>query len=355
MGAHKIDLPLLVAEAERAARRLAEFSSVTPLIRSRLLENETGARQVYLKLETEQPTGSCKIRSAGNMMLANLNEIRERKLRIVTASTGNNAIAHGFLCKHFKVHGYAFLPELTDREKALEVENSGLDVRFHGTDIVESEKEAQRFANKIGAIYHSPYNDHKAIAGQATIAREITEQLPSADFVFVTVGGGGLAAGISGYLRGVNYGARVIGCLPKASPTMAASILARKIVKVPQKPSISDSAGGIEEGSITFDYCLQLLHDTVLVSEDEIKRAMDYICHIEEMQVRRMRRKVEGAGAIPVAALLQRREMLRGRVVVLCICGANIGDTLFNECISNYSVRDGLRRLTWIPEMSAAE
>jgi threonine dehydratase len=353
MGTYKIDLPRLVAESERAARWLAGLSFVTPLIRSRLLENETGARQVYLKLETEQRTGSCKIRSAGNMMLANLDGIRERG--IVTASTGNNAIAHGFLCSHFGVRGHAFLPELADYEKASAVKNSGLEVHFHGTDIVESEKEAQRFARKIGAVYHSPYNDEKAVAGQATIAREITQQLPSADFVFVTVGGGGLAAGISGYLRGVNYGARVVGCLPDASPTMAASIRARKIVKIPQKPSISDSAGGIEEGSITFDYCLQFLEGTIQVSEDEIKRAMDYIYHDEEIRVKLVHRRVEGAGAIPVAALLRQREKFRGRVVVLCICGANIGPEFFKKCVSKYSVGDGLKPRTWIPEMSAAE
>jgi threonine dehydratase len=365
MGTYKIDLPHLVAEAERAARRLAEVSltaplvRTTPLIRSVLLENETGARRVYLKLETEQRGGSCKIRSAGNMVLANLDEIVKRGM--VTASTGNNAIAHGVLCQYLRhernvhVRGVAFLPELADHEKELHVEKCGLEVHFHGNDIVESEKEAQRYASKTGAIYHSPYNDEKAVAGQATIAREITEQLPAADFVFVTVGGGGLAAGISGYLRGVNYGARVVGCLPAASPTMAESIRAGRIVKIPQRPSISNSAGGIEEGSITFDYCLQFLERPLIrVSEDEIKRAMDYIYHDEDVRQKSTHRKVEGAGAIPVAALLQMREKVRGCVVVLCICGANIGPEFFKKCISNYSVPD-LLRSRWLPEVSVAE
>jgi threonine dehydratase len=359
MGTYKIDLPHLVAEAERAARRLTGVLRSTPLIRSVLLENETGARRVYLKLETEQPTRSCKIRSAGNMMLANVDEIRKRGM--VTASTGNNAIAHGFLCDYLRdqgvdVRGVAFLPRLADHEKELDIENCGLEIHIHGNDIVESEKEAQRYAIKTGAIYHSPYNDEKAIAGQATIAREIIEQLPAAaDFVFVTIGGGGLAAGISGYLRGVNYGARVLGCLPAASPTMAESIRAGKIVKIPQKPSISNSAGGIEEGSITFDYCLQFLERPVIrVSEDEIKRAMDYIYHDEDVRQKSKFRMVEGAGAIPVAALLQMREKVRGRVVVLCICGANIGTKFFKKCISNYSVPD-LLRSRWLPEVSVVE
>jgi len=325
-------MPLLT-ETEQAADRLRGLARVTSLIQSAALESVTGAK-VYLKLETEQPTKSCKIRSAGNQMLANLNEARLRG--IVTASTGNNAIAHGYLCNRLGVKGVAFLPKMTDVEKAQLVEQAGLQVHFYGSDIVDSEIEARRYAFETGAIYHSPYNDKNAIAGQATIAKEITEQLRKADFVLATIGGGGLAAGIAGYLAAAKYGAQVVGCLPEASPTMAKSIEAGKIVKTIQRPSISDSSGGIEEDSITFDYCFRLLSRMMIqVSEDEIKRAMNFMYRHGNIVL-------EGAGAIPVAALLKRRDIFKGYTIVLCLCGSNIGRELFSECIANFFVPDGL-------------
>jgi threonine dehydratase len=329
-----MDLTRLKAETEQAAERLGGWVQCTPLIRRDWLDRLTGGR-VYLKLEIKQPTGSCKIRSAGNLMLSNLEEARSRG--IVTASTGNNAIAHGYLCRRLKVRGVGFLPYMTDGEKARVVEEAGLEVHFHGADIVESETEARRYATETGAIYHSPYNDEKVIAGQATIAKEIVEQLPRADFILVTVGGGGLAAGISGYLRAVEYPGQVVGCLPAASPTMAKSIAAGRIVQTVQLPSISDSAGGIEEDSVTFDYCAALLRKpAILVSEDEIKRAMSIMDRQEGIQL-------EGAGAIPLAALLQQRNLFEGRVVVLCLCGSNIGRRLFSECIADFFVPDKLQ------------
>jgi threonine dehydratase len=169
-------------------------------------------------------------------------------------------------------------------------------------------------------FYVSPYNDEEVIAGQGTIGIEILEEFPDVDDVFVAVGGGGLIAGIGSVLKNHRPAIRVIGCQPLASPVMARSIAAGKILDLPSKPTLSDgTAGGIEPHTLTFPFNQAVVDEWVLVDEEQIAAAMQ-TCMQTENDI------VEGAAGVAIAGLLQRRAAIVGRNVAVILCGGNVSD-----------------------------
>ncbi len=198
---------------------------------------------------------------------------------------------------------------------------------FHGTDGVEAERQARRVSEQEGRVYVSPYNDPHVIAGQGTIAVEVLKQLDGVDCVMASVGGGGLIAGIGGYLKTARPGVEVIGCLPMNSRVMYESIQAGEIVERPSLPTLSDgTAGGIEAGAITFDLCRQYVDDWVLVEEKAIGQAMKLIFEQHRLVV-------EGAAGVTVAAFLQIKKRLAGKTVALVLCGGNIDIDKFKAVV----------------------
>ena len=171
--------------------------------------------------------------------------------------------------------------------------------------------------------YVSPYNDADVVAGQGTVGEEIHRQADRLDAVFVALGGGGLIAGVGGYLRAVWPDIEVIACSPEHSPVMHASLEAGHIVEMESRPTLSDAtAGGVEAGAITFELCRATVDRSVLVSEDEIAAALRLV--IEHHHT-----LIEGAAAVAVAGFLRERERLAGKRAAIVLCGANIGnDTL---------------------------
>ena len=159
-----------------------------------------------------------------------------------------------------------------------------------------SEVNAREAASKSGQVFVSPYNDIDVVAGQGTIALEICQQLKGVDAVFVALGGGGLISGIGAYLRTASPHTEVIACSPINSPAMHECIKARKILDIECHPTISDAtAGNTEEGSVTLDLCLRYVTKSVLVTEDEIKEAMQFV-------IRKNHMKIEGSAGVAIAA-----------------------------------------------------
>jgi threonine dehydratase len=210
------------------------------------------------------------------------------------------------------------VPENASPVKVEMIRRYGAEVSHHGDDGVITEIHARDYAERHGLVYISPYNDEQIIAGQGTIGVELARQLDQIDAVFVAVGGGGLIGGIAGYLKAVQPGIRVIGCLPENSPVMAVSAKAGQIIEMESRPTLSDgTAGGIEPGAITFELCQELVDDYILVSEEEIKAAMRLFIETQHMLI-------EGAAGVAVAAYLKAQESFRQKNVVIVICGANI-------------------------------
>jgi threonine dehydratase len=242
----------------------------------------------------------------------------ERKRGVVTASTGNHGAAFAFSLGKVGGSGIVFVPENASRSKVEAIERLGAEVRYIGDDCIDAEAHARQYALKNEMIYMPPYNDNKIIGGQGTIGVELTRQLDRIDAVFVALGGGGMISGIAGFLKSTCPDAQIIGCSPENSQVMIQSVKAGKILDLPSLPTISDgTAGGVEPGSVTLDYCRDLVDDYITLTEDQIKESL-----LEFMQVHHM--LIEGAAAVAIAACVKQGGYFAGKNVVVIICGANI-------------------------------
>jgi threonine dehydratase len=305
-------LPVNVADA---AERIRAHIRKTPLDYSTRFSNETGAN-VYLKLENLQHTGSFKARGAFNKLLSITDD--ERRSGCVAASSGNHGAAIAYAMAKLDVRGTVFVPEQTSTTKVSAIREAGGDVRFFGTDGLETEVHARAYAGDNNMLYVSPYNDADVIAGQGTCAVEIADELPGVDAVFIAVGGGGLISGAGAFLKSVNPGLSVIACQPEASPVMTRSVEAGRILELSSDPTLSDgTAGGIEAGAITFELCRRIVDDFVLVSESEIAAAMRTFMDSHHMLL-------EGASGVALAGLLARAGRYQEKNVVVIVCGGNI-------------------------------
>jgi len=314
----------VLKEVLRAELRIRPYIRETPLERSAYL-SEIGNANVYCKLENLQYTGSFKARGAMNKLLALPPEERERG--VVTASTGNHGAAVARSASMLGVTATVFVPENTDQSKVEAIRRLGGRIRFHGSDCVEAEVFARQYAAEHRLTYVPPYNDPQVVGGQGTIAVEMARQLNGIDVVFAALGGGGMISGIAGYLKAVNPGVRIVGCSPENSQVMIQSVRAGRILDIPSLPTISDgTAGGVEEGSITFDLCRDLVDDYVTVTEEEIKAALRAFMEAHHMLI-------EGAAAVAVASYLKTRERFEGKNVVIVICGASIGMDRLKEVL----------------------
>ncbi|MDH3531448.1 MAG: threonine/serine dehydratase [Gammaproteobacteria bacterium] len=305
-----------VASAARdAAVRIRDIVRRTPVERSAEFSELAGA-DVCFKLENLQHTGSFKLRGAANRLLTL--SATQRQNGCVAASSGNHGAAVACAMQKLGSTGVIFVPEKTSSAKIDAIRSYGGDVRFFGSDGLDTEQHAREYAAQTGMFYLSPYNDLAVIAGQGSCGVEIAEQLPEVDAVFVAVGGGGLISGAGSVLRAINSDIQIIGCQPQASAVMAQSIAAGRILDLPSEPTLSDgTAGGIEAGAITFELCRSLVDDFVLVSETQIAAAMRQYMQINDYAV-------EGAAGVAIAAMLASKDRIRGQNVIVIICGGNV-------------------------------
>ena len=310
----------LPAEIVLAANRIRGHVRETPLDYSHWFSEATGA-EVWLKLENLQHAGSFKQRGAFNKLLTMPEE--QRRKGVVTASSGNHGAAVAYAMQALGVSGVVFVPEHTSSSKLDLIRRCGADVRFHGTDGLDTETFARDFADKHDKVYLSPYNDAAVIAGQGTCGVEIARQLATVDAVFVAVGGGGLIAGVAAFLKSAKPGVRIVSCQPAASAVMTESVRAGEILDLPSEPTLSDgTAGGIEPQSITFELCRELVDDYVVVSEEEIAEAMRQFIDAQHQLP-------EGAAGVALAGLLAKKADVAGKHVAVIVCGGNVSrDTL---------------------------
>lgn len=305
----------LPAESVLASQRIEPHVRNTPLDFSPYFSEQTGAN-VYLKLENLQHTGSFKLRGAFNKLLSMSDAQRNRGC--VAASSGNHGAAVAYALSKLGVRGVIFVPEQTSSAKLDAIRRYGGDVRLFGTDGLDTELHARRYAAECDMEYLSPYNDADVIAGQGTIGVELARQLTPIDAVFIAVGGGGLISGVGSFLKSINPQTRIVACQPAASDVMTRSVEAGEILELPSEPTLSDgTAGGIEAGAITFDICRQVVDAYITVSESQIIAAMQAFIDAQHMLL-------EGAAALPIAALLADPDPYAGQNIVLIICGANI-------------------------------
>ncbi|MDF3864103.1 hydroxyectoine utilization dehydratase EutB [Pseudomonas denitrificans (nom. rej.)] len=307
--------PISPIELYRARQRIQGLVRQTPLEHSPSLSRLLGA-PVYLKLESQQITGSFKLRGASNA-IAQLDD--EQKARgVVAASTGNHGRALAHAARVLGVQATICLSQLVPANKVQAIRELGAEVRIVGHSQDDAQAEAERIAREQGAALLPPFDHPQIIAGQGTLGLEILEQLPDVRQVLVPLSGGGLFGGVALALKHVDPAIRVHGISMRRGAAMAASLAAGHPVEVEELPTLADSLGGGIglDNRYTFalarDYCDQL-H---LLDEPSIAAGIRH-AYREERQV------VEGAAAVGIAALLDGLIAPVGPVVAI-VSGRNI-------------------------------
>jgi threonine dehydratase len=309
----------LPAAIAAAARRIEPHILTTPTTASLWRDDF----ELLLKCEHLQYTGSFKLRGALNRLLSLTDS--ERDSGIIAASTGNHGQGIARAAQVAGVAAAVYVPATASPVKLAAMRAMGVAVETVDGDGLVAELTARAAAQAEGRVFVSPYNDAQVIAGQGTVGLELLAQTPSLDAVFVSAGGGGLISGVAAILKAHNPAIEVYGCWPENAPTLARCLEAGAIRAIEETPTISDgTAGGLEDGAITFELCQQLIDHQVLVSEADIGQAMRLLAENE-------RWIVEGAAGVALAGALQRAPELAGKTAAVILCGRNIDFERFCE------------------------
>jgi threonine dehydratase len=308
------------AHREAAWEVVRRFLAVTPVV---------GAPQlgpaVSVKLETVQPTGSFKVRGGLAAVAATLEQDPGRA--VVASSAGNHGLGLAYAASKLGARVTVVVPTGASAAKVSALQQFDVRLELRGDGYREAETYALELAGRDGSRYVSPYNDPDVIAGQATLARELLEQVPNLGTVVVPCGGGGLLAGVTIGLEGT--GVRVVGIESEASPSMSTALAAGAIVPIEVEPTVADGlAGNLEPGAVTVGVALAHGVNVLTVSEADIRSAMVF-------SASKMGLVLEGAGAVGVAAL--RAGVVTpdagGKETVVLLTGRNVAPKLLSEVL----------------------
>jgi threonine dehydratase len=309
-------------EIEVAQKKIRGAIRQTPMVYSDTFSKLTD-KEVFLKLENLQKSGSFKIRGA-YYKLAQLS-LFERKKGVVAASAGNHAQGVAFASSLLGVKASIVMPEGASLAKQMATRSYGGEVLLFGQDTDEALGYAKKLAESGKSFIH-PFDDEEVIAGQGTIGLEILKEVPGVEAVIVPVGGGGLISGIATIVKKRRPRVKIIGVQSTHAPSAFLSLKRKRIVEVKGEPTLADGIAIRRIGEITFPIIQKVVDEIVTVQENEIAAAI-------LMLMERKRVVAEGAGATPLAALLSRRWKIRPKKVVLVISGGNIDVNLLDRII----------------------
>jgi threonine dehydratase len=315
---------LTLKDIEDARARQRDLVLRTPLIYSHSLSRLSG-REVYLKLENLQTTGSFKLRGALNRL--SLLKERGEGAQVVAASAGNHAQGVAFAAARLGIPATVVMPRGASISKQMATQMYGAQVLIHGQDISQALEKA-RDLEAAGYIFIHPYDDPEVMAGQGTVGLEILEDLPDADTVVLPVGGGGLAAGTALALKERRPEVRVIGVQTVQVPSLAAAYREGAPAPVPARPTLADGIRVPCIGGRPFPILQRYLSDLVLVEEQEIAQALLFLLEGKKVLA-------EGAGAVSTAAFLGAlASRPLGEKVVLLVSGGNIDIPLLERVVA---------------------
>lgn len=317
----------------------------TPLIRAPP-GLETSSTPVYLKLENFQRGGAFKIRGAMNK-IASLSDA-ERARGVITASSGNHAQGVGWAARRFGVPATIVMAERASPLKVRATEALGARIIRHGRDYDDAYAHALQVGREEGLTFVHPYDDPWIIAGQATVGREILEDLPSVRRVIAGVGGGGLLSGIASALRQAGSTAEVVGVQPSGSSTLKPSLADGRLVVGPPPDTFADGIATRHLGRLPFSILSEANARAVVVDDTTIAWAVFLL-------LERGRIVAEGAGASPLAATLVEPNLLEDGPVVLVVSGGNLDPYLLGRILEVGLISEGrlLRLRVRLPETGA--
>ncbi|WP_394420887.1 threonine ammonia-lyase IlvA [Tenacibaculum mesophilum] len=302
---------------QQAATTLQEVVAVTPLQENFNLSQQFNAT-ILLKREDLQRVRSYKIRGAYNK----ISSLTEEELTngIVCASAGNHAQGVALACRKKEIYGTIYMPAPTPKQKVEQVKMFGgdfVDIRLIGDTFDDAYKAAKLLCDSLQKTFVHPFDDEKIIEGQATVGLEVLEQFEQPiDYVFVPVGGGGLASGLSSVFKLLSPKTKIIGVEPAGAPSMKKSLEANKNVVLENIDKFVDGAAVQQVGALTYKICRDNLSNMITVPEGKVCKTILEMYNKEAIVV-------EPAGALTISALDFYKEELKGKNVVCVISGSN--------------------------------
>ncbi len=302
----------------------------TPLVPSPFLSDKFGT-DILLKLENMQPIGAFKLRGAINAVM----NLPEGTKGVTCCSTGNHGRGVAFAAKLRGLRAVICMSELVPKAKVEGIQQLGGEVWVKGQSQDEAMAESRRLCAEEGLVEISPFDDPYVIAGQGTIGLEILSARPDLETLLVPLSGGGLAAGIALAAKAIKPDIQLIGISMDRGAAMAASIEAGHPVDVVEVPSLADSLGGGigMDNKFSFALCRDLLDQTILVTEEEIYRAMQCLYYEDRIVA-------EGACVVGIAAMLAGKFKPNGPLATI-ITGRNLDMDLFTQIITGQNVQLG--------------
>ncbi|MBP3656159.1 MAG: threonine ammonia-lyase [Clostridia bacterium] len=312
-----------------ARERLKGVAQRTGLVQFKALSDER--MQVYLKTEDLQNTGSFKVRGA-YIKIASLSK-EEKACGVIASSAGNHAQGVALAARAFGVPATIVMPATAPISKVMATRELGAQVVLHGSVYDDAYAEAMRLQEETGATFIHPFDDPMVIAGQGTIGLEIMDDLPDVSAIVVPIGGGGLISGVAAAVKMLHPHVRVIGVQASGAAGMKASLEAGEVVSLPTAKTIADGIAVKRPGELTFALCREYVDEVVTVDDDEIAQAILFLMERGKMVA-------EGAGAAPVAAILNGKIGAEGKVAAV-ISGGNIDVTMISRIIEKGLLRAG--------------
>ncbi|MCR6637427.1 MAG: threonine ammonia-lyase IlvA [Sporocytophaga sp.] len=326
-----------VKEIESAYKRLQGVVTHTSLTRNNNLSEEYQAN-IYLKREDLQIVRSYKLRGAYNF-ISSLNP-DQLKTGVVCASAGNHAQGVAFSCNLMKIQGKIFMPTTTPKQKVSQVKLFGrefVEVILTGDTYDDAYYESMKYCKEYGMVFIHPFEDRKVIEGQGTVAMEILEDIDQKiDYIFLPIGGGGLAAGVSSFIKSTSPDTKIIGAEPLGASSMSESIKQGKVVTLDQIDKFVDGAAVKRVGELNFNICKDLLDDVVLVPEGKVCSFIIKLYNEEAIVA-------EPAGALSISALDYYREQIKGKTVVCIVSGSNNDIARMGEIKERSLLYEGLK------------
>jgi threonine dehydratase len=311
----------------------------TPIVYSQKLSEVCGCRALF-KLENFQMTGSFKERGALNKLL-NLSE-EEKKKGVISASAGNHAQGVAYHCQRLGIRAQIVMPIGTPLIKMVSTQNYGARVILHGKTVDDAYELALELSSKEGLTVIHPFQDPLVIAGQGTIAVEILDEelARGVEAVICPIGGGGLISGIATYLKTTNPAIAIIGVEANSCPAMKISLQYGHPIQLENASSLADGIAVRKVSQLNFEIVKKYVDEVVAVEEDEIANAILLLLEAEKIVA-------EGAGAVPLAALLNHKVPLDGKKVLSIISGGNIDVNILDKIIMRgLSVEGRITQLT---------
>ncbi len=319
-----------------AAKRVSEVAFKTPLQYNANLSKKYRAN-VYLKREDLQVVRSYKLRGAYNMMKS----LSKEKLKqgLVCASAGNHAQGFAYCCKLLKVKGTVFMPVITPGQKVSHTKMFGEDfveIKLTGDTYDECAAAAKSYTEEFGLTFIPAFDDLKIIEGQATVGVEVLNELYNIDYLFVPVGGGGLASGAGTYFKQASPNTKVIGIEPEGAPSMYKAFEEGGPVTLKSIDTFVDGASVKRAGNLTYEICKEVLDDLVLIPEGKVCSTMLHLYNEEAIVT-------EPAGTLSIAALDYFADEIVGKNVVCVVSGGNNDISRMPEIQERALVFEGLK------------